>query len=97
MKVIVEKQEAEIIQFDNNKNYPVTKDFVKHIILGFAKISLENGIMYADLNLKENIKGYPAVGYIKNISTGLINLEAIGICSSPNLDENIKQIKYIKP
>jgi len=94
MKVVVEKQDAEKVSFDPNKDYPVLRDFVQSDILGFAKVTLHNSIMYADLKLKENIKGYPAIGYIRVNETNICYLEAIAICNGSNLDESIEQIEY---
>jgi len=95
MKVIVEKEEAEKVSFDPNKDYPVLRNFVQSDILGFAKVTLHNVIMYADLNLKENVNGYPAIGYIRVNETDVCHLEAISICNSPNSDESIEPIEYI--
>jgi len=50
--------------------------------------------MYAALKLKQDIKGYPAIGYIKDTKTGLISLEAVGICDTRNEDESIELIEY---
>lgn len=95
MKAIIEKEQAETIQFDNSKDYIVLRNFNHHEPLGVAKVDFNNGILYADFLLKENIKGYPAVGLIRGIDSNLYNLECIGICDNPNLDETIGQIEYI--
>lgn len=91
MKVIVEKNELDV-KFDENKHYPVLNNFVMHKVLGFAKISIENSIMYATLRLHENIKGYPAIGYDNR--NGNKNLFGIGICETRNQDESIERIEY---
>ncbi len=94
MKVVIEKEEAGIMQFDTEKDYIVLKNFVSYDILGFAKVSFNDGILYAELDLKTNIKGFPAIGLNKDTNTGLCTLDCIGICDSPNLDESIEQIEY---
>lgn len=91
MKVIIEKNELDV-QYDENKHYPVFNDFVLHKVLGFAKISVEQNIMYATLRLHENIKGYPAIGY--DTKGGTKNLFGIGICETRNQDESIEPIEY---
>lgn len=94
MKVVVEKNEAEIVDFDPNADYPVLRDFVNYAMIGTAKISLENGIMHAELNLRVSIKGYPAIGYVRVNETNIAYLEAVAICNSPNADETIEPIEY---
>ena len=94
MKVIVEKEEASVVEFCPDIDYPVLRDFVNYAMIVTAKISLENGIMYADLNLRINIKGYPAIGYLRVNETGIKLLEAVAICNSPNNDESIESIEY---
>lgn len=96
MKVVVEKEEADIVQFEKEKEYIVLKNYDVRYLLGFAKISLENGIMYADLNLKESVKGYPAIGFIKDLNTNIFRLKEIAICDSPNIDGTIELIEYAK-
>lgn len=92
MKIIVEKQDANAIRFQKSKQYPVLKEFNSSNILGFAKVTLEDGIMYAELDLEQNIKGYPAVGYI---TSGFFKkLAAIGISDTKNLDESIELLDY---
>jgi len=94
MKVIIEKEEASIIQFDPDAEYPVLRDFINYAMIGTAKISLENGIMYAELNLRVNIKGYPAIGYVTVNESQISYLEAVSICASPNEDKSIEPIEY---
>ncbi len=92
MKIIVEKQDANAIKFQKSKQYPVLKEFNSSNILGFAKVTLEDGVMYADIELRQNAKGYPAIGYV----TGgkFKKLFAIGISDTKNLDESIELIDY---
>jgi len=94
MKVVVEKNEASMIDFDTDAEYPVLRDFVNYAMIGTAKISLENGVMYAHLNLRVNIKGYPAIGSMTVNESKISYLEAISICESPNEDESIELIEY---
>lgn len=94
MKIIVEKDEANEIKFELNKKYLVLKEFSNVFPLGYATISVDNGIMYADITLKESFSGYPAVGYA--IRGTEKQLQTIGLCSIPNLDKSIDVIKYTK-
>lgn len=96
MKVVIEKIDAHIITFDQNKNYIVLKNFDFRQILGFAKITLENGVMYADLRLNESINGFPAIGFSRNNETGICRLDAVGICDNCNLDQSINAVEYVK-
>ena len=94
MKVVIEKEESNIVSFEENKNYLLFRNFVQTEAIGYAKISLEEGIMYAKLKLNTDIKGYPSIGYIKNTETGEINLKCVAICDNQNTDESIELIEY---
>lgn len=96
MKVVIEKEEANIIRFDPNTEYPVFKDFVFYEIIGFAKISIENGVLCAELDLRVDITGYPSILYVNVNETGTKCLEAVSINDEPNLDESISIINYKK-
>lgn len=91
MKVAVEKNEIDV-RFESNTTYPVLNEFKYEQVLGFATMSLENGVMYADLKLKESAKGYPAIGYTTNGK--FKKLFAIGISQTVNQDPSIEHIEY---
>lgn len=96
MKVVIEKEEEEasIIQFDAERDYIVLKNFVNSDVLGSAKVSLNGGVLYAELKLNKNVKGYPSVGFTKNLNTGSILLYCVAICDNKNTDETIELIEY---
>lgn len=94
MRVILEKEEANIIKFDSDKWYIVLLDFANDQYLGEAKVTLEDGIMYADLSLNKNASGYPIVGYKLNGTDK--HLFVIGICENKNKDISIPAIEYTK-
>lgn len=93
MKIIIEKEEANEIKFEPNKNYLVLKDFSHSHPLGSVTVFVENNIMFANIGLSKDFSGYPSIMYDNKGNEK--NLVAIGICSNPNLDESIKPINYI--
>lgn len=51
MKVIIEKEEVNDLIFDQFKTYVILRDFNVNKPIGTARVSVKNGIMYADLYL----------------------------------------------
>ena len=68
---------------------PVYHGFDYNKLIGIATLRKEGSKkIYADIMLFADIKGYPAIGYIK----GANNIYCIAICGTPNKDKTIKPV-----
>lgn len=86
--VLIEIEEADL-NFRNPVR--VTRDFKITEILGKAIVYKKEGKLYANIETYENAKGlYPAIGFAKRFNYK--NLYEIGLCSQPNVDENIRPL-----
>ncbi len=91
MKVIIEKKLADIVSIDDELDVRVLKNYDAKCFLGIARVSVENGVMYAELKLNTNVSGYPGIC----ITNGEIrHLVCVGICDEPNHDKSIEPIEY---
>lgn len=102
MSIVVEIEDALNLNFNPDKNYPVTKDFDQSQLLGTARVRLEKSMLVADFNVKQEVTGYPSIMY-RTVSsdqkTGeaqLLELIGLGIASQPNTDEQIQEVT-LKP
>lgn len=95
MKILIEKEDALKVKFDNKKPYPILLDFDNSKNIGYGTVFIEDGKMYANITLNRNINGYPAIGYTRNAKKEC-SLFAIGISTSRNEDESIPKIIYKK-
>ena len=92
MKVVIEKDQASDVFFDKNKEYIVLKNNSYTNALGTCKISYSDGILYADLKLTKNAKGYPSIGYRQNDKS--LILTHVVIHDRENIDMTIEPIEY---
>ncbi len=95
IKHIIEKEEANQINIDLNKNYVVTYNHNDEIEIGICKVVHEENVLKAvfdNRNLKKEISGYPSISYQKVLKTGEMKLISVSICSSKNIDKSIQKI-----
>lgn len=86
-----------------DKNIPVLRNFDASFkgLLGFAKVYKDGGVLMADIDLKEDVDGYPAIGVKVDASFDnghggatitKSKLYSIAISDLPNSDPSIKKI-----